>query len=174
MYDYGIKRKLRKKKWRRQWWNFNHKFLNNSLIDTSIWIAEMIGRWCGWKPSKRNIILLEIKKVITIRCNYFVFCSTEMEWSAAPSIFNIKARGLAHCLLWIKLGLDEVYEMAFHAMRASNNDRHTQRFRNCKKLECLYEQNKSNETIWRLLINTVPAYMPIDEMPVVRSFLCSL
>ena len=25
------------------------------------------------------------------------------EWSVAPSIFNIKARGLAHCLYWIKL-----------------------------------------------------------------------
>ena len=25
------------------------------------------------------------------------------EWSLAPSIFNIKARGLAHCLHWIKL-----------------------------------------------------------------------
>ena len=39
---------------------------------------------------------------------------------------------------------------------------------------CLYEQNKSNETIQRLLINTVPAYMPIDEMPIVRSFLSIL
>ena len=25
------------------------------------------------------------------------------EWSLAPSIFNIKAQGLAHCLHWIKL-----------------------------------------------------------------------
>ena len=25
------------------------------------------------------------------------------EWSLAPSIFNIKERGLAHCLHWIKL-----------------------------------------------------------------------
>ena len=25
------------------------------------------------------------------------------KWSVAPSIFNIKARGLAHCLHWIKL-----------------------------------------------------------------------
>ena len=38
----------------------------------------------------------------------------------------------------------------------------------------LYEQNKSNETIWRLLINTVPAYMPIDEMPIVRPFVHSV
>jgi hypothetical protein len=38
----------------------------------------------------------------------------------------------------------------------------------------LYEQNKSNETIQRLLINTVPAYMPIDEIPIVRLFLCSV
>ena len=29
----------------------------------------------------------------------------------------------------------------------------------------LYKQNKSNETIMRLLINTVPTCMPIDEMP---------
>ena len=38
----------------------------------------------------------------------------------------------------------------------------------------LYEQNKSNETIQRLLINTVPAYMPIDEISIVRLFLCSV
>ena len=38
----------------------------------------------------------------------------------------------------------------------------------------LYEENKSNETIPRLLINTVPAYMPIDEISIVRSFLCSV
>ena len=31
----------------------------------------------------------------------------------------------------------------------------------------LYKQNKSNATILRLLINTMPAYMPIDEMPTV-------
>ena len=33
---------------------------------------------------------------------FFVFCSTtilDSEWSVAPSIFNIKAWGLAHCLL---------------------------------------------------------------------------
>ena len=39
---------------------------------------------------------------------------------------------------------------------------------------CLYEENKSNEAIRRLLINTVPAYMPIDEIPIVRLFLCSV
>ena len=39
---------------------------------------------------------------------------------------------------------------------------------------CLYEENKSNEAIRRLLINTVPAYMPIDEIPIVRSFLGSV
>ena len=38
----------------------------------------------------------------------------------------------------------------------------------------LYVQNKSNETILRLLINTVPAYMPIDEIPFVRWFISSL
>ena len=38
----------------------------------------------------------------------------------------------------------------------------------------LYKQNKSNATIRRLLINTVPAYMPIDEIPIVRLFLCSV
>ena len=37
----------------------------------------------------------------------------------------------------------------------------------------LYEQNKSNETIRGLLINTVLAYMPIDEMQIVRSVLSS-
>ena len=43
-----------------------------------------------------------------------------------------------------------------------------------KTLRCLCEQNKSNKTIQSLLINTVAAYMPIDEMPIVRLFLCSL
>ena len=38
----------------------------------------------------------------------------------------------------------------------------------------LYKQNKSNETILRLLINTVSAYMPIDEMTIVRWFISSL
>ena len=31
----------------------------------------------------------------------------------APSIFNIKARGLAHCLHWMKLNYYEVYEVHF-------------------------------------------------------------
>ena len=43
-----------------------------------------------------------------------------------------------------------------------------------KSYRCLYEENKSNETIRRLLINTVPVYVPIDEIPVVRLFLYSL
>ena len=38
----------------------------------------------------------------------------------------------------------------------------------------LYKQNKSNATILRLLINTMPAYMPIDEMPIVIRFISSL
>ena len=42
-----------------------------------------------------------------------------------------------------------------------------------KTSRCLYEQNKSNETIQSLLINTVAAYMPIDEMPIVRLFISS-
>ena len=40
-----------------------------------------------------------------------------------------------------------------------------------KSLCCLYEENKSNETIWGLLINTVPTYMPIDEILIVGLFL---
>ena len=36
--------------------------------------------------------------------------------SVAPSIFNIKAQGLDHCLYQIKLGLDEVYDVLFHAV----------------------------------------------------------
>ena len=38
------------------------------------------------------------------------------EWSVAPSIFNIKARGTAHCLYLLKLILNEVYEECFHAI----------------------------------------------------------
>ena len=43
---------------------------------------------------------------------YFFWISDTLSlwWSVAPLIFNTKARGLAHCLLWVKLlGLDEAY-----------------------------------------------------------------
>ena len=43
-----------------------------------------------------------------------------------------------------------------------------------KSLRCLYEENKSDETIQSLLINTVPAYMPIDEIQIDRWFLSSV
>ena len=57
--------------------DFKRKFLNDYLMNTSIRVVEMTaGEW-GWNWSKRNIILLEIKKVRAIRWNYFVlFCST--------------------------------------------------------------------------------------------------
>ena len=45
------------------------------------------------------------------------------EWSVAPSIFNIKARGLAHCLYQLKLSLDKVYEVYFHAIQTVSNGR---------------------------------------------------
>ena len=35
------------------------------------------------------------------------------EWSLAPSIFNIKARGVAHCIYWMKLTSNEVYKINF-------------------------------------------------------------
>ena len=35
------------------------------------------------------------------------------EYSLAPSIFNIKARRLAHCLYWMKLSIDKVYKVNF-------------------------------------------------------------
>ena len=41
---------------------------------------------------------------------------SRQELSVAPSIFNIKARGLAHCLYFLKLSLDEVYEVCFYAI----------------------------------------------------------
>ena len=96
--------------------DFNNKFLNNSLIDTGIWIVVTSGRIYSWNPLKRNIILLEIKKVRVVRCKYFSFCSTEMEWSVAQSILNIKARGLAHCLLWMKLGQEDPYGVCLCAI----------------------------------------------------------
>ena len=129
-------------------------------------------------PLQRENYFSDYGKSYVINCNYACFFHSFRPFcqkrSIAPSIFNIKARGLAHCVLWVKLGLDEVYDVALHAVQTSNNDGHTKRFQNCKKLECLYDQNKSNETIRRLLINTVPAHMPIDEITIVRSFLCSL
>ena len=39
-----------------------------------------------------------------------------MEWSVAPSIFNIKAQGLAHCLYWMKLSNCGVYEVYFNLL----------------------------------------------------------
>ena len=70
-----------------------------------------------------------------------------------------------------------MYEVCFEVLMALSDSR--QRlylfFGNINKsLWCLYEGNKSNEAIWRLLINTVPAYMPIDEIPIIRPFLYSL
>ena len=52
-----------------------------------------------------EIILLEIKKVRVVNMmynkaalNFVPLRFIRQEWSVAPSIFNIKARGLAHCL----------------------------------------------------------------------------
>ena len=39
-----------------------------------------------------------------------------MEWSVAPSIFNIKAHGLAHFLYWMKLSNYGVYEVYFNLL----------------------------------------------------------
>ena len=52
--------------------DFKRKVLNDSLNDTSIQVVETTSRIYAWNPSKRNIILLEIKKVKVM----FVFCST--------------------------------------------------------------------------------------------------
>ena len=50
-------------------------------------------------------------------CIFLLHCDfNKQEWSVAPSIFNIKARGLAHCVLWVKLSLYEVYDVLFHAV----------------------------------------------------------
>ena len=38
------------------------------------------------------------------------------EWSRAPSIFNIEAQGLAHCLYWMKLSHNEVYWVYFNEL----------------------------------------------------------
>ena len=45
------------------------------------------------------------------------------EWSVAPSIFNIKTRGLAHCLHWMKLSQYEQYVVYFHGSMALSDDR---------------------------------------------------
>ena len=92
--------------------DFNNKVLNEFWIDRSIWIVKMTGRLCGWNQSKRNIILLKIKKVTGVNMTYnktaLYFAPLQFirqEWSVAPSIFNIKAWGLAQCILWLlKLG----------------------------------------------------------------------
>ena len=48
----------------------------------------------------------------------------------APSIFNIKAQGLAQCILWSKLSQDEVYAVCFEALMALSDGRA------CKKYFC--------------------------------------
>ena len=90
--------------------NFNNTVLNDYFINTSIRVVEMTAGGWGWNWSKRNIISLEIKKVRVVNMMYnktaFYFVPlrfSRQEWSVAPSIFNIKARRLAHCLLWVKL-----------------------------------------------------------------------
>jgi len=39
-----------------------------------------------------------------------------MEWSLAPSIFNIKAQGLTHCLYWMNLSRHKVYDVYFNVL----------------------------------------------------------
>ena len=106
---------------------------------------------------------------ILLHCDFY-----KQEWSTAPSIFNIKARGLAHCLYQLKLSLNEIYEVCFRAIQTVSDGRACKKyfFANSDKSQvCLQEQNKSNGTIKRLLINTVTAYMPIDEITIVRLFI---
>ena len=75
MYNYGKtknQKKTRNEAVQMTMVDFNNKVLNDYLIDMIIWIVGMNGRIYAWNPSKRNIILLEIKKVIVM----FVFCTT--------------------------------------------------------------------------------------------------
>ena len=53
--------------------DFNNKVLNDYSVDMIIWIVGINGRIYAWNPSKRNIILLEIKKVRAIRWIYLHF-----------------------------------------------------------------------------------------------------
>ena len=55
---------------------------------------------------------------ILLHCNFY-----KQEWSVAPSIFNIKARGLAHCLRWKKLSGDEVYWLYFNGSMTLSDGR---------------------------------------------------
>ena len=75
-YNYGKTENLKKKTleevMKPTMVNFKRKVLNDSFIDTSIRVVETNGRIYAWNPAKRNIILLEIKKVKVM----FVFCST--------------------------------------------------------------------------------------------------
>ena len=43
-----------------------------------------------------------------------------------------------------------------------------------KSYRCFEEENKSKERIWRLINNTVPAYMSIDEMRIDIRFLSTI
>ena len=94
--------------------NINNKVFNDYLINMIIWIVEINGRIYAWNLSKQNIILLEIKKV-TVNILYFApLRFIRQERSVAQSIFNIKARGLFHCLLWVKLGKNDPYGVDFN------------------------------------------------------------
>ena len=92
---------VRKNRWRRPWWTSNAK------SSTIRWLIQAY-EWLKWPvddavESHRSVILFywnfkELEQYdgticILLHCDFY-----KQEWSAAPSIFNIKARGLAHCL----------------------------------------------------------------------------
>ena len=110
---------------------------------------------------------------ILLHCDFY-----KQEWSAAPSIFNIKAQGLAHCLYQLKLSLDEVYKVRFHAIQTVSDGRARIKYfyRNIdKSLRCCYKQNNRKQRIYKQhTVDTAVNPMSIDEIPIVILFLCSV
>ena len=77
-------------------------------------------------PLQREYYFIKYEKSYVIHCKYACFHSLRLfslQRSGAPSIFNIKARGLAHCLLWVKLGLEKAYVRGLLSITALSDDR---------------------------------------------------
>ena len=125
----------------------------------------MTARCCGWwKPSHCNIILLSIKKVTVYFVTIFDFDQLwcfRVEWSVAPWIIDIKAQGLAHCLLWVELSYYEVYKVSFHTVWKIPKHRFP------KKIQVtvvLWAKESRIKYKSKLAINTEVHPMPINDL----------
>ena len=154
----NILKKRVTKKWNRQCWNCTHKVLKLQLTNnTIIWIVKMTGRWCSWKPSKQNIILLKIKKA-TVNILYFapLQFSKKHEWSVCSSL-NIKyqSTGVSSLPLLVKIEPRQSIQDVSSCNRQFLMDVLVKnifwKYRYKYVYRCLYEQNNH---VWIIEIQT--------------------